>query len=330
VLSALAIWGSAAAVVAPPRQYSVEPRTPREGPVPARGASCAYQDGTSTRGLFGPEVSPVLKHVILVALASASAGAGLSPFAVEVVGYAAGSNATAGYTDATAALGSAERFTGEGVFPSGVTPFNPAFGTDELVSVGAGGQLSLRFERAITNSVSNAFGVDFIVFGNAGFVDQSWFDADPSNDGTGVLGSSPTLFGGGGTAEVWVSADNQSWSLATITSLDLFPTLGYQDYGVTTPGAPGTVETDFTRAMDPSVSLASLAGMDFEDLRALYGSSGGGIGIDISGTGLSSASYVRFVNAGGAAFEIDAVAVVPAPGVLLTAGLGLAALRRRR
>lgn len=271
-----------------------------------------------------------MKHVLFVALASASATAGLSPFAVEVMEYNGGANAAAGYTDGNTALGSPERFTGEGVFPSGVTPFNPAFGTDELVSVGAGGHLTLRFERAITNSAANAFGVDFIVFGNAGFVDQSWFDADPSNDGTGVLGSAPTLFGGGGTAQVWVSADNISWSLATITSLDLFPTLGYQDYGVTAPGAPGAVETDFTRAMDPSLTLESLAGMDFDDLRALYGSSGGGIGIDISGTGLSSASYVKFVNAGGAAFEIDAVAVVPAPGALLTAGLGLMALRRRR
>ena len=70
--------------------------------------------------------------------------------------------------------------------------------------------------------------------------------------------------------------------------------------------------------------------MDFADLVALYDGSGGGVGIDISGTGLTTARYVRIDNTGSAAFNIDAVSVVPAPGVLVALGLASAARSRRR
>lgn len=255
-----------------------------------------------------------------------------SPYATSVVSYDPGSNPTFGFTTDTTALGSPERFTGEGgSFPSGVTPFNPAFGTDELVSVGSGGHLALGFDRAITNDPAHAFGIDLIVFSNSGFLDASYTDDDDTNDGTGLTGASPFLFGAGGAATIQVSVDATSWITVTTTTLDLFPTLGYQDYDASTPDAPGTIETDFTRAIDPSINLGDLADLTFEELRAIYGPSGGGIGIDIASTGLESVNYVRFLNESGSAFEIDAVSVVPAPGAL--AFLSLTALgwsRRKR
>ncbi len=265
------------------------------------------------------------------AIAVIASAALANPFATSVISYDAGTNAAAGYTDATTALGSAERFTGEGIFPGGVTPFNPAWGTDELVSVGSGGHLTLGFDTAITNSASNAYGIDFIVYSNAGFLDTSWTDANPDNDGTGVVGSNPLIFGAGGAATIQVSSDGTNWITATTTVLDLFPTLGYADYAVPTPGSIGTIETDFTQAMDPSLMLSDLANLSFEEIIALYNGSGGGIGIDIASTGLESASFVRFLNESGEAFEIDAVAVVPTPGTLMLLSLGsLAASRRRR
>ena len=254
-----------------------------------------------------------------------------NPYASSVLSYDAGTNATAGYTDANTALGSAERFTGEGIFPGGVTPFNPAWGTDELVSIGSGGHLDLRFDIAITNDASHSYGIDLIVFSNAGFSDTSWFDADPSNDGTGVIGSNPFIFGAGGEATIQVSNDGSTWFTASITKLDLFPTRGYADYATPTPGSIGSIESDFTQAMDPTIALGDLADLSFAQIIALYDGSGGGIGIDIASTGLSSASYVRFLNNSGEAFEIDAVAAVPAPGALMLLSLGsLAATRRRR
>lgn len=252
------------------------------------------------------------------------------PFATSVLSYDAGSNAAAGYTDAATALGAAERFTGEGVFPSGVTPFNPAFGTDEIVSVGSGGHLTLGFDAAITNNAAHAYGIDLIVFSNAGFIDTSWSDADPANDGSGAVGTNPGLFGAGGEATVQVSANGVDWFTAAVTTLDLFPTLGYSDFTSPTPGAPGLTETDFSRAIDPSLGLPDLAGMSFDQLIDLYDGSGGGIGIDIASTGLESAGYVRFLNESGSAFEIDAVSVVPAPGALLALGMGALLTTSRR
>ena len=265
------------------------------------------------------------------AIAVTSTLALANPFASSVLSYDAGTNAAIGYNDASTALGAAERFTGEGVFPGGVTPFNPAFGIDELVSIGSGGHLDLGFDTAITNDASHAYGIDLIVFSNAGFSDTSWFDADPSNDGTGVIGSNPFVFGAGGEATIQVSQDGTNWFTASITTLDLFPTLGYADFATPTPGSIGSIESDFTQAMDPTLALADLANMSFAEIIALYDGSGGGIGIDIASTGLSSASYVRFLNNSGEAFEIDAVAAVPAPGAVMLLGLGsLAATRRRR
>tara|TARA_R110002072_G_scaffold150953_1_gene299711 strand:+ start:55701 stop:56549 length:849 start_codon:yes stop_codon:yes gene_type:complete len=253
------------------------------------------------------------------------------PFASSVLDYDQGTNAAAGYTDASTALGAAERFTGEGVFPGGVTPFNPAFGTDELVSIGSGGHLDLGFDTAITNSASHAYGIDLIVFSNAGFVDSSWSDADSTNDGSGLTGANPFIFGAGGAATVQVSSDGLNWITAAVTTLDLFPTLGYSDFGVPTPGSLGSIESDFTQAMDPSLGLSDFANLNFDQLVGLYNGSGGGVGIDISSTGLESASFVRFLNESDSAFEIDAVVAVPAPGALALLSLGgICATRRRR
>jgi hypothetical protein len=254
-----------------------------------------------------------------------------SPFATSVLSYDAGTNPVAGYMDANTALGSAERFTGEGIFPSGVTPFNPAWGTDELVSIGSGGHLSLGFDTTITNNASHAFGVDLIIFTNSGFSDTTWTDANPNNDGTGFTGPNPFIFGSGGAATVQVSDDGINWITATTTTLDLFPTLGYNDFMEATPTAPGTIESDFTQALDPTLTAADFANMSYTELRDFYNGSGGGVGIDITSTGLASARFVRFLNGSNQAFEIDAVAVVPAPGSLLALSIvGLGTTRRKR
>lgn len=259
-----------------------------------------------------------------------SAAAVASPFATEVISYNAGANANASYTDPTSALGSAARMTGGGNFFSGVTPFNPAFNTDQLVSIGSGGHLTLGFDRAITNNPNHRFGVDLILFGNAFFVDQSFFDGDPSTDGSGILGPNPSMFASNGVADVYVSADGVDWRLASTTRVDLFPTLGYTDFTETTPLSPGSIPTDFTRAMNPNLQLSDLADLTFAQLIDLYDGSGGGIGIDISGTGLEFAHFVRIENNSDFAFNIDAVSVVPAPGAGAVLGLGLLAAARRR
>src|SRR6476620_2929045 len=84
-------------------------------------------------------------------------------------GYATEFGSGIGFTNSTAALGEPSRIT-PGQFGGPVDPFNPPYLKEQLVSVGAGGNLTLGFNSPILNSASNPFGMDFIIYGNAGFM----------------------------------------------------------------------------------------------------------------------------------------------------------------
>lgn len=226
-----------------------------------------------------------------------------TPFAIEVVSYAAGSGAAAGFTNPSATLGSPERFTGEVFLPSAVTPFQPAFRPDEIVSIGVGGSLVVRFDHDVLDDARNPFGIDLIVFGNSFFTDVG--------AGAGVVGG---IAAEGG--RVFVSADGVQWTAVRGLDADgLFPTLGYLD---ATPYATvaGQVPSDFTRPVDPSITMGEIAGVGYDALLAAYDGSGGGAGIDIGALGLASVRFVRIdgPTVSGFSPEIDAVAdVSPLP-----------------
>ncbi len=222
--------------------------------------------------------------------------AGDDPFADQLISYAPGANASAGYTDAATTLGSPERFTGEGIFPGVVSVFNPPWGSDEIVSIGAGGHLVIRFDTPVTDDPANPFGIDLLIFGNAGFVDAG-----------GVAGAG--LFGAdGGLIEV--SGDGVVWFEITGVEADgLFPTVGYLDAGQYDT-EPGTVHSDFTLPVDPTLAIADFTGLDNTAILTLYAGSGGGAGVDIGAVGLAAVCCVRITNPGEPAetpaCEIDA------------------------
>ncbi|MHC5024747.1 MAG: hypothetical protein ACYTGG_12725 [Planctomycetota bacterium] len=245
----------------------------------------------------------VLPACLLATLSPAPRVAG-DVFAAEVVSYAAGTNPTVGYTDPAVALGPPERFSGEGVFPGVVSVFNPAWRPDEIVSIGAGGHLVLHFTEPVTDDPDNLYGIDLIIFGNAGLADDAFPD--------GICGSPCVLFSDGGS--IAVSADGQDWiDVPGLEADGLFPTQGYLDVADPYAAAPGIVESDFTRPVDPRLGLDDLDGLAYDDILALYRGSGGGVGVDLAGTGLGTVSYVRITAAADAfdAPEIDAVADVP-------------------
>lgn len=255
--------------------------------------------------------------VAVVGLASAGAMA-VDPWAAHVVSYVEGTGVGAGYNNPSSALGGPTRFTGVGVFPGAVTPFNPAYLGSEIVSIGAGGSLTLRFDAPVADDPANPFGIDLLIFGNAGYID--------TNFPTGTAG--PLFSAGGGLVEV--SADGLAWEPVVGGIADgAFPTLGYSD--LTDPFAvnPGNILSDFTRPVDPAFDPTGLA---FGAIVAGYAGSGGGSGIDLSSTGLASILFVRISNTGTGTVEVDAVSdVVPAPsGVALLGMAGLIAVRRRR
>lgn len=245
------------------------------------------------------------------------------PWADHVISYDQGKGAAPGYTDPATVTGEPERFTGEvGGWPGAITPFNPAWGTDEIVSLGEGGHLIVKFDEPITNDAGHLYGVDLLIFGNGSFVDGSY----PSGVVSGILEEGPFT--------VSVSADGAKFVRLGGTYHDaLFPALGYLDLPGPYAQKPGNVRSDFTRPVNPALTLNEFQGKTFAEVVALYEGSGGGLPLDIGPTGLNEVFYVRIdVLASASSPEFDAFAAVPEPSSALLLGLvGLAgALRRGR
>src|SRR4051794_32951566 len=89
-------------------------------------------------------------------------------FASSVVSYVPGSGVSSSFTNPASALGEPSRVT-PGAFGGRVDPFDSAYLGSQLVWLGAGGSLTLKFNPPITNDPAHPFGLDFIIFGNAGF-----------------------------------------------------------------------------------------------------------------------------------------------------------------
>ena len=102
--------------------------------------------------------------------------------ATEVIEYLPG-NASAPFLDPQTTLGPPTRMSGiPGVLPSTVTPFQPAFGAGELVTIGQGGRLTIAFDQPVTDDPGNPFGIDLLIFGNAFFIStcSAWRRPGPS------------------------------------------------------------------------------------------------------------------------------------------------------
>ncbi len=239
-------------------------------------------------------------------------------YADSVVAYTAGSGVSPSYTDPTRSLGPPTTFIGY----QNADPFNPPYLNTDLVSVGAGGSLTVQFSAPILNIPAHPYGLDFIIFGNSGFVITNGdFSGGGITDGSLFANNT-------GATRVWVSADN-------VTYYQLNPALAPTVDGLFPSDASG----DFHLPVNPALSPGDFAGKDLVGIRSLYSGSGGGTGYDISwaqdGFGqsvfLPSISFVRVEVLSGKS-EVDAFSVVPEPGTwaMSLTGVGLwLGLRRR-
>ena len=270
-----------------------------------------------------------LRSIALATLAALSLHALQAQYASKVVGYSTGDGFADGYTDPASALGSPSRVT-PGTFGGPVDPFSGPYLKTQLVSVGTGGSLTVRFDAPVKNSPANPFGADFQVFGNSFFVVTNGFDQDfnyigaPATDGQ--------VFGlGTSTTRISVSDDG-------LTYFTLSPTLS--------PGLKSLFPTDgsgdFGKPVDPSVRASDFSGLTIDGVRKLYGGSGGGTAYDIAwardGKGNAVAmdriNFVRVEVLTGKV-EIDgfSAVAVPEPSTWVLVGIGLGALvvvRRQR
>lgn len=267
-----------------------------------------------------------------------------SDFATEVVEYAQGTGVTTdlfsgkSFNDPAMALGRPTiDTTGDGMSMSlgasvPVVPIYGAFRAHELVSIGQGGRLTVKFDHKVTNDPANPFGIDLIVFGNAaGAGDDYWANGDPN----------AIVLGRGVRQErgiVSVSQDGEHWyTFADGPFADDFaPTLG-RIYNPDNPaiGSWWGEPTNPTLPLNPSLAEQSLTGKTLAEIAQLYGQSAGGTGFDIGSLGLEWIQYVRIENPDGSGVtpDIDAiadVAAVPEPACIgLLVGVTMLMRRRR-
>jgi hypothetical protein len=257
---------------------------------------------------FGFARAAACSGTLAVALLLTSPASGTDDgFADEVISYDEGSNPAFGYVDPAVALGSPERFTGEGWTPMIVSAMNPPWRPAEVVSIGNGGHLTLRFDAPVTDDPLNPFGIDLLVFGNALLIDAHGGELD------GICGEPAAISSEGGVIEV--SLDGETWTLVPEIDADgLFPTEGYLDHDSPYATEPGEVESDFLKPVNPARQLSDFDGQPYADVLMIYQGSGGGAGIDIGALGLAEISYVRISNPDGGfdSPEIDAIADVAA------------------
>ena len=243
-------------------------------------------------------------------------------FASGVYDYTEGSGVESGYNVPTAALGAPSQVT-PGIYGGPVDPFDAPYLPSQIVGIGTGGSLTLQFNTPIQNNPGNPFGLDFIIFGHAGF---NITNGDYSGGGI-TDGSLYT----GGTSDVHVSV-----SADGTTFYALNPAL--------TPQVDGLFPTDGSGnpflPVNPALTAADFTGQDLAGIRALYNGSAGGAGfslawaIDSNGQSvyLPSVDYVRLdvLNDGTPAY-VDAISMVPEPATwtLAITGAGLFLLRRR-
>jgi hypothetical protein len=253
-----------------------------------------------------------------------------SQFASHVETYVPGDGVIA--SDPLVALGEPARLSPDPTWGTTVVSMvNPPYLGSQIVQLGVGGSLTVRFDQPIANSPSHSYGSDLIVFSNSFFVPANYTDWPMSN---------PAFLFTSGTGKLEVSANGQDYfEIPGAMASRLFPTLGYSDSGPV-DGVPGLVPTDFHKPVNPALTLSAFDGLTFAQAVVLYEGSGGGMPVDIAGAvdglgypaGLSSISYVRVTNVGTSTLSIDAFSVVPEPitALLLPLAVAAAALRRSR
>lgn len=247
-------------------------------------------------------------------------------FAAEVVEYAQGTEIGRDwltgkeFNEPNNALGRPTiDTTGDGISlnqndPFPVLPVYPAFRSFELVTIGNGGHLTVKFNHHVANDANNPYGVDFIIFGNAFHGSGYWWFDNPADTIVFDFTSEPGI--------VSVSQDGEIWHTFTEGPFadDFAATLGR----IYDPNDPNTSigawnhwwgrPTNPTLPLDPSLTPQSFDGLSIAQVCEVYGDSAGGTGFDIGLLGLDWVQYVRIENDPFGTTEIDAVADVSCCG----------------
>lgn len=279
--------------------------------------------------------------VVMTLLGLAMSALGLdydsNDFAVDVVEYIEGNDvgndwiSGEPYNDANTALGRPTlETTGDGwLIPLDanvpVVPIYPAFRAFEIVTVGNGGYLTLKFNHRVADDENNPYGIDFIVFGDALQLTsggQMWDNSNPEDfTVVGNILSEP------GIAAVSQNGNDWYYFSSGPYADDFAPTASYEWDDVNDTWAQ---ELDPTRPVDPNLTAFDMDGMTVAEMISAYDGSVGGTGFDLRwleasdyaalavdpNSGRKWIQYVRIADdpASSATTEIDAIADVSCCG----------------
>ena len=252
-----------------------------------------------------------------------------SDFATEVIEYVQGIGVSFDsitgmpFNDPMTALGRPTvDTTGDGWdtgAPTAAVPVvivNAAFRSTEIVTIGEGGQLVLKFDHPVQNDPRNPCGKDFIVFGNTFQLvggGAMWNNGNPQSTrvSSNILTSEPGI--------VSVSQDGTAWYALTTPHADEFaPTLG-RVFDMTHPDSSlGTWNLWWSQPTcplippNPALNADCFLNLTVAECAQKYGFSAGGTSFDLTDVGLDWIQYVKIENPTGSGFtpEIDAVADV--------------------
>lgn len=196
-----------------------------------------------------------------------------------------------------------------------VVPVYSAFRRNEIVSIGPGGSLVLKFNHRIGNDLKNPYGIDFVIFGNAFFtvsgLGQPWTNGNPTQT---ILSNNLSQ----DPAMVSVSQDGQTWfTFQGAPFADTFaPTAAFEWDGAA--GGWG-LPLNPTKPLNPQITAQNLAGKTVAEAIAMYDGSAGGTGFDlamIAEVDLTWIQYVKIETPSNSTTkaEIDAVSDVAACG----------------
>jgi hypothetical protein len=214
-------------------------------------------------------------------------------------------------------------------FPEIISPFDPPADADQIVTVGYGGQITLKFPQSIkAQNSAPTLGV----FTAVGLIDSQYPDG---------VATDPAQVFGTESAFVSVSADGHTWvslGLQNLNNPQNYYTNATSPYQLPAP-SPADI-ADFGQPF--TGSLSSFDGEGFSQILTTLNGSAGGTWLDLSGTGLSQINYIQFSEPTGQVPDTSFVALeavsandasVPEPGsaiaLLALSGLCFRRVRRR-
>jgi hypothetical protein len=267
-------------------------------------------------------ISAGMVALSFVGLIGAAAARGANT-ASEVVSYTHGGSASDGYQVPSAALGALNPIADPLFGNTILSPFNPPYQNSDLVIVGDGGQLTLKFQQPVSASPT---GPEIGVFVNNGLIDIDY----PNGQNRSPAG----LFSDAPQAVVKVSANGVDFFPIGAGPITFdAPSNYYADLGgsPSNTSTPGSVIADMAKPFTGHVNAFS--GLNWNATKALLAGSAGGTWVDFSATGLPAVQYVRFEVPAGAAYRmvVDAVSTVPEPvgATMIAIAAFTAAIRRR-